>query len=198
MMTPSVPYSSARDKIRTGDLIAWKVEKIDSIFKFVLYLDHKIFKSEYSHVGIALKLEDRLFVVEATPPGLRIYPLSMCDAFYHLPIFDHDEESNRDVIESIKCEFFNTKLRSRITNELMKHIGKPYSLLDLVKSIFNIRRSEEDFYCSEFAAYIYNAVNYFQDEDAGFKPDTIVKAVLQNNKDSITYVTMDRGNLNGV
>ncbi len=59
-------YSEQRNKIKSGDVVAFNREGIVTMFT----------TSEYSHVGLVWKVSGRLFLIEAVAPYVRIMPLS--------------------------------------------------------------------------------------------------------------------------
>jgi hypothetical protein len=63
-------YNDARNKIKSGDLFLYQGQTF--MGKTV-----RVFTgSSYSHVGIALWVKDRLMVLEALPPKVRLIPVS--------------------------------------------------------------------------------------------------------------------------
>lgn len=172
----TVLYSKMRNEIKTGDLIAYDTEEIDSFFGFVLYLYQKILKAKYTHVGIAVCMGGRVFIVEATPPEVRLVPLAMCGNFYH-----------------IKTDMPATE-QSMMT-VLFSHLGKKYSLFDLVKSKIGFANNTSDLYCSELAGDFYNTFGYITDRKVGTTPDSIVEAVLGRSGSTPVKVVIDKGNL---
>lgn len=168
-------YSEVRDTIETGDLLIWKTNKIGSLIDLILYLYQKLLKAEYTHVGVAVVLGGRVMLVEATPPVVRLYPLSLLDDFYLLKT--------------------NVKYKNKHLDILFENLGKKYSLLDLIKSLFKLNNSNQHYYCSELASKFYNEIGLIANEDAGLTPDSIVKAVKEATSNDITFVKIDRGNL---
>ena len=167
-------YSKVRHEIKTGDLIAWKTTKITSFFTFILYLYQKILKAQYTHVGVAVREGDRIFVLEATPPVVRLFPLSLSGDFYHIPTkFDR---------KSTQLDF------------LLLTLGRKYSLLDLIRSSFKFGSDNADYYCSELCADYYNAIGHINNEWAGETPDAIVHEILKVNQNEPIFVKNDRGN----
>ena len=167
-------YSKVRHEIKTGDLIAWKTTKITSFFTFILYLYQKILKAQYTHVGVAVREGDRVFVLEATPPVVRLFPLSLSGDFYHIPTkFDR---------KSTQLDF------------LLLTLGRKYSLLDLIRSSFKFGSDNADYYCSELCADYYNAIGHINNEWAGETPDAIVHEILKVNQNEPIFVKNDRGN----
>ena len=172
-------YSKIRSDIRTGDLLAWKTTKITSFFSLVLFLYQKILKAKYTHVAIALRLGDRVFIVEATPSMTQMVPLSGCDEFYLL---------KAGVVENDK-----------VINTLLRDITKPYGLLDLFKAMVGIKGSRDDLYCSELVNNFYSDIGYIsEDLNIGFTPDTAVKYMTTRLNTEPTHVKVDTGAFDGV
>lgn len=167
-------YSKVRHDIKTGDLIAWKTTKITSFFTFVLYLYQKILGADFTHVGIAFREGDRLFVLEATPPAVRLHPLSLSGDFYHIPV-SYDQQSSQ-------------------IDYLLLTLGREYSIFDLLRSMFKLGNDNSDYYCSELCADFYNAVGYINNEWAGVTPDSLVNEVVKTSGTSPIFVKNDRGN----
>lgn len=171
-------YSKVRETIKTGDLLIWKTTKIKSLLDFILYLYQKIFKAEFTHVGIAVVLGNRTMIVEATPPVVRLYPVSLLDDFYLLKTDIEYKDKHLDI--------------------LFKYLGKKYSILDLINSLFKIANSRDNYYCSELASEFYNEIGLIDNENAGLTPDSIVKAVKEATGNPIVFVKNDRGNIDFV
>ena len=167
-------YSDIRGELQTGDLLAWKVTRVSSFFSFILFLYQKIFKVEFSHVGIVLKLEDRYFIVEATPPRVRIYPVSMSDDFYY-----------------IKTDIKKDK---KYVGVLLRHVGKRYSILDLVKGMFGMKSNDKSLYCSELAYGFYKEIGFITDESSWLTPQALVDKVVAITDNQPIFVSIDRGN----
>lgn len=174
----TVLYSKVRNELKTGDLVAWKVSKIGGFFDFILYLYHKIFGAEYVHVGTVYNTGDRVYVIEAIPPAVRIFPLSMRKDFYLI-------QTN---IESTPNRL----------NVQLEDVGKKYSLFDMVKGIFNLARSSDSYYCSEETAKYYKEIGYIDDEDYGQTPDTLVNHIIKKYGIIPVFVIIDKGNFNDI
>src|SRR5574344_1393360 len=145
--------------MKTGDLLAWDKVKINSFFDLVLYLYQKIFKAKFIHVGVVYTYGDRYFVVESTPPVVRIFPISMyLDDFYHIP-----------------CNIDITPRQKRL---LLYDLGKKYSIWDLIKSVLPLRKTSDEYYCSELAFKFYKDVGLLYREEDGDTPDDLVEAII--------------------
>lgn len=173
-------FSDVCDSIETGDLLCWRINRADSFFTLILLWYQKLFGVTYSHVAVALRLGDTIFAVEATHPRVRIMPLHMLGNFYLYRLGISFKRSN--------------------TTMLLRHLGKRYSLWDLLKNIMSISSSNDDFYCSELALEFYELIGFFSavidefDEDI-VTPDMLVKKVLEQSGASAEYVRIDKGNL---
>lgn len=168
-------YSETMDTIKTGDLVAWKHTKIGSFQGFILYLYGLLTKAEYKHVAVVVVYGDRRFVVEATPPVVRMYPLSCLTDFYLIRT--------------------NLTANKKYPGALFRHLGKPYSVLDFLKGLFGIKNSTDNYYCSELVAEFYNDIGLIDDIDAGHTPDTIVNCVVNTIRVNPEYIKLDKGNL---
>lgn len=169
-------YSEIRSKIKTGDLIATDEAPIDSFFGLVLSLYQKILGAKYTHVGVAVRMGGRVFVVEATPPEVRLVPISM---FGDFKLIQTEMKDN----ENAQLEF------------LFASLGKKYSIFDMLKGTLGITGDNSDYYCSELAGDFYNSFGYITDRKAGHSPDSIVEAVLEKAKVEPILVAIDKGNL---
>lgn len=116
--------------IKSGDLIAWTGTK-----GFYNKLIRLVTLSEYTHVGIAVIENGKLYVVEATRPVVRKVELSGRTPFHHIPM---------GVI-------VDTKLNS-ILNQF---IVKKYSIVQAMLSIFNIYINDDIWYCTELCYEFY-------------------------------------------
>lgn len=171
----SIKYSEIRDQIKTGDLLAWKTKKIGSLSDMVLYLYQKIFKVEYSHVGVVVVLGGRVFVIEATPPVVRLYPLSRKDDFYWVTCGLAEKQNYIEYL-------FNT-------------VGNSYSLLDLIKSCLHIKLNNSDFYCSELVGDFYKYAGLLDSDEYGQMPHILVNAVVSATNKQPVFVSIDKGNI---
>ena len=169
-------YSKINKDFKTGDLVIWDSESYSNFFEFVLFLYQKILGARYTHVGVVMVSGGRTYVVEATPPRVRIFPLRECEDFYIIPInMSQDPE--------------------KLENFLTEKVGFKYSLLDLAKSVLGIANSKKDYYCSELACDFYCHFGYIADRKAGFVPDTLINAVARVANKEPEKVIIDLGNL---
>jgi hypothetical protein len=80
-------YDAARGTIKSGDLLAWSHRGWRSWYDIQIQAVRFFTQSEFSHVGIAWVVGDRVLVIEAVTPKVRIYPLSKLGTFYHIAGF---------------------------------------------------------------------------------------------------------------
>lgn len=79
-------YGDIRKDIRSGDILGWSHRGWKSWRDIKIAIVRIWRKSEYSHVGTAWVVGNRVFVLEAVEPCARIYPLSKLGNFYWLPM----------------------------------------------------------------------------------------------------------------
>ena len=168
-------YSEIRPTIRTGDLLAWNITSPSDMGDLFLYSYQKIFNIKYSHVGIAAVLGGRLFVVEAIPPVVRLYPISRKSNFYLIP-----------------C---NIDEKPGYLEYLFNDLGKDYSLLDLFKTCIGLKASDKDFYCSELAGDFYKFVGLLDSEKYGKMPHILVDQVIKVTGKEPLLVVVDKGGI---
>ena len=178
----SLLYSEIRDSLKTGDLVSWDKARVNSIFGFILKLYQKILRPKSVHVGIVANIGGRIFVVEARPPCVRLYPLSLLENFYLVRTNVKEENTNLDF--------------------LFKEIGIPYKAWDVIKGvIFHADNDTKAIYCSELAKLYYVEIKYLDKdkyEDSGSSPDSILNAICEVSGNKPVYVEIDRSNLNAV
>ncbi len=75
-------YNDVRPTLKTGDLLAWTHDGIESWHDFEVQLVRVGTRSEFTHVGVAFVFAQRVFVIEAVGTGVRIFPLSRLLPFY--------------------------------------------------------------------------------------------------------------------
>lgn len=173
-------YSEVHDTINTGDLLAWRINRINSFFSFVLVMYQKLFKVSYSHTATAMRIGDMVFAVEATPPAVRLIPLQMLGNFYLYPAGINYKRSHGEV--------------------LLKHLAKSYSVLDMFKDMIGFQTDEESLYCAEQCHAFYTDIGYFakvvdMDEGDVISPDKVVEKVLAQNPSEPVYIRIDKGNV---
>lgn len=172
-------YSQVRPNIRSGDMIMQRVTTMSSFLDFLLILYQKFFKSKFSHVGVALVYGGRVFCLEATPPVVRLIPLSMIGDF--------------SIVHT------NLEWSEPSDGCALKYIGRDYSLTDFMRGILHLSTSPKELYCSELLARIYKDLGLVQDLEDGSRPDKIIEKVISVLKErgmnpEIIEVSIDRGN----
>lgn len=81
-------YVDARPLIKSGDIIALTHRRWSSWYDLQIQIVRIFTQSEYCHVGLVWELQDRLFVIEAVTPYVRIAELSAFAraGFYHIAV----------------------------------------------------------------------------------------------------------------
>lgn len=155
-MAEYVPY---RKHVRSGDLLAWSTSKTASLGDLMVKAIRVFTMSEYNHVGIAWRMGDRLMVIEAVPPEVRIYPLSKLTPFYHVDM-DIDWKSEYDDL-------------------LLDYVGLEYSTWQALISYFRKPDVDNKLQCVELALDFYK--NAGIELVCDYTPAGIVEACLERS-----------------
>lgn len=167
-------YSIYRDKIEDGDLLLWNINKIEVTSDIFLMLVQKTLNIEYSHAGVALRLNGRLFCLEAVNPYVRLIPLSMKDDF--------------GIIHT------NMNFTKNHAHYLFSKIGYPYNIIDVMKYALNIKTDTNSYYCTKLVGDFYYQAGIVDNEDAGATPKTLIDSVTASTGNPIIKVSNDRAN----
>ena len=167
-------YSQYRNNIQSGDLLMWETREMASYSDFLLILVQKILNTKYSHIGIAVVENNRVMVLQADIPEVELVPVSATDDFYHLPL--------------------GIEWKPEYTNFLYKELGKKYSVMDALKFFFRIKRDNTKWYCSELAAYFYDAIGYLTTEEKGVTPKELTDALIEVSGKQPVFVNIDKAN----
>lgn len=132
-----------REKIRSGDLLAWSQDpnKDSKFFRF-LPIVRFLTASEFGHVGIAYRREGILYVYEATIPKVKLRKIREDEVFYHCPVsFNWSDSAKAWLDDKIGCR---------------------YSIFDGVRAYFGITAKRDDrWQCAELSRdfYIENGIS---------------------------------------
>ncbi len=152
-------YSQEKNTIKNGDLLIWNNSPIINFFT----------RSTYSHVGLALWIGKRLFVLEADIPEVRLYPLSNKSSFY--------------IIKGVAPDW-----NDEVTDFALEFIGNRYSIFDAVRSLFMPLKVDGAWQCVEYAKFIYRKMGIELNDV--YLPREIVKEFLDKGFD-IDYINND-------
>lgn len=125
-------YPDIRSKIQSGDLLAWSHRGIQSWHDLKIWFVRLFTRSEYSHVGTAWCVGERVFVIEAVVPLVRIYPLSKLGSFYWLPMAA-PWKPETEVLA-------------------LDHVGESYSQIQAIYAPFGKPPADDRWECAELAA----------------------------------------------
>lgn len=129
-------YRTIRPYIKSGHLLAWshRAPFWRSWHDFKIAMVRFFTQSEYSHVGMAWVVGNRVLVIEAVTPLVRIYPLSKLGDFYHIPI--------------------NGRFGYEALSFALSRVGEPYSQLQAMASPFAELREDTKWECAELCIAI--------------------------------------------
>lgn len=160
-------YQDKRSEIRSGDLLAWSVSSLRGIDNVAPNVIRLFTRSEYNHVGIAWVVGDRVFVIEATPPMVRIFPLAKLVPFYHIPM--------------------EIEWKPDYENYLLSKVGDKYSIWQAIRSYFGKPDKDDRWQCAEFAASFYDLVKSGVVFDK-ITPAGVVEAILAQKDTSVERI----------
>ena len=158
-------YEQARPMIRSGDVLAWSHRGIHSWHDLKIWFVRMFTRSEYSHVGTAWVVGDRVFVIEAVMPKVRIYPLSKLGDFYWLQMGAYW----RKATETLALSF----------------VGDDYSQVQAMVSPFITPPKDDRWECAELVATVARQDSI--DLGAVYTPSEVVLAA-QKRGAPLTYV----------
>jgi ASC-1-like (ASCH) protein len=127
-------YTDIRREIKSGDILAFEHNSWKTIKDLEIQVVKWFTKSIYSHVGIAWVVGNRVLIIEAVQPLVRIYPLSKCTPFHWIPC--GSKYWNEHIEEATLC-----------------YVGEEYSKWEAIKAAFNKLKAgaSEKWECAELA-----------------------------------------------
>jgi len=161
-------YLEIRDNIKSGDLLIWSHRGIKNWHDFKVWCIKLFTQSQYTHVGMAWIVGDRVLVLEAVVPEVRIYPLSRLGNFYYIK---QDLNWNNEV-ESLA----------------LSYVGDKYSQLQAIESPYKTPPLDNKWECAELYATIARKMGL----ELGYvyTPEKIVEESIKLGK-SLIYVNQD-------
>lgn len=160
-------YDEIRDKIQSGDVIAFSHTGLASWGDFESQLVRVFTRSEYTHVAIAWPIGGRVLLIEAAVPKVRIYPLSHYKEFYWIPM--------------------DLPLSSAALEAGLDIIGQDYSKFEAIKALLSDPiNSNRKWQCAEVVKYILreNGTSLF----SSATPSNIVKELLSDFNKQLFHV----------
>jgi len=125
-------YKDIRKDIKSGDILAWSHRGWKSWYDIKIQFVRIFTRSEYSHVGTAWVIGDRVFVIEAVQPKVRIYPLSKLKDFYWIPM--------------------NAPWLDSTLEYALEAVGDNYSQAQALQAPFNEPKEDSLHQCAELTA----------------------------------------------
>lgn len=155
-------YADARERIKSGDLLAWTHTGWGSWTAIKMQIVRIFTRSEYSHVGIAWTVAGRVFVLEASTGGVRIYPLSEKPSFWWVSL---------------------PELRIGAEEYALSKVGERYSYWQAITGFLKTLKpgADRSWQCAEYALAVLreNGLNMGE----ATTPAKLMKALLTDNYD---------------
>ncbi len=147
-------YSDGRPAIRSGDVLAWSHRGWNTWYDIKLQLVRIWTRSEFSHLGIAWIVADRVFVLEAVASGVRLMPLSQLLPCYWIPRSKWGDSEERAALGLI---------------------GQPYSEWQAVLAgLKQLKRAaDSSWQCAEYVSYVLDFPLHW-----GLTPTGVVQGLL--------------------
>ena len=128
-------YADIRSQIKSGDVFGWthKSGWFSSWYDFKINFVRLWQRSKYSHVGIAITLAGRVFIIESVTGGIRLEPLSKFLPCDWAPFKELDEEG---------------------IERAMSVCGEPYSQIEAVLAAFDEDNPDShEWQCAKFVKW---------------------------------------------
>lgn len=160
-------YATFRPQIKSGDLLAWSTHQAKGFRRFVNNLIRVFTMSEFSHVGIAWVIGDRVFVIEAVSPTVRIFPLSKKVPFYHIDMGLNIDDDH--------------------VNYLLSRVGESYSILQAIQAYFGKPKEDKVWQCAELCTSFYRKSGLAIKNS--WTPSALVEAILSfDEQKQLTFI----------
>ena len=161
-------YAEARNKIQSGDILAWTHKKWGSWYDWQVQAVRVFTQSEYCHVAVAWVFGGRVFVLESVGAGVRIFPLS-----HELP-----------------CYWVQTGVTwtPEVEELALAQIGAPYSKFRAIKDFLGIKEEYKiphPWTCAEYTIYVEDALEFKLECDP--TPSKVMQSCLHKDK-TITLI----------
>lgn len=159
-------YSQYREKIQSGDLIATSGGGKGWVRKLELNIIQSFTQSQFDHIGIAYREGDRVFLIEATPPEVRIGPLSNQLPFYHIAM--------------------NIEWQEAYTKYLFAKLGQRYSSWQALVSYFRKPEKDKAWQCAELVNDFYKKIKV--SGNFGYTPVSVIDECLRVSESGLIKV----------
>ncbi|MDD4242703.1 MAG: hypothetical protein PHG08_00180 [Bacilli bacterium] len=162
-------YNDIRSKIKSGDVLAWTHKEWGSWYNLQIQAVRMFTRSEFSHVGIAWVVDERVFVIEAVVPKVRVYLLSDEVPCYWMPC---GESYWNEIVEKTS----------------LSYVGQKYSKWQAILAAINKLKCGVDakWECAELVNKILQNGNLLKEGEALSTPTSIIEKLLY--KDFPLYI----------
>ena len=132
-------YEDARPNIKSGHLIAFTHRSWTSFYDLKVQAVRFFTQSEYSHIGIAWVIDDRVFILESITGGVRIHALSDLVPFWHITT--------------------NAPWKPETQKFALSLVGKPYSQIGAIRAFIDKEpeRTLDRMWCSKLGQLVLEA-----------------------------------------
>lgn len=155
------------NKIKSGDLLIWSKDRHSLLSNIFLTIIRLFTLSDFAHVAIAVIENDKLCIVEATTPTIRLVEVKPDDEFYFIPM--------------------NVEWKLEYLDFLLNKLGLKYSFMDGVRAYFNKKLEDDNrWQCAELANAFYKLTG--SDYKNCFTPTKLVNGILTDKDKTLIKV----------
>lgn len=166
------------NKIKTGDLLVRARPVSPGISKFISQLVRFFSTSIYTHVGIVLREEDRLYVIESIYPKIQKIELCNVEDFFIV-------ETN-----------LSKKISEKEVNLLLNEVGKKLSVGHSLFSLLNILRGKKYWSCTRLTNYFYKDVMNLDIKETHVPIDLVTELLSINADNAQRFIKKETCNDN--
>lgn len=145
--------------LKNGDLLVWRKPSASSLTFPYLHLVRLLCMSDFGHVSIVWRFEERLRHVEATMPKTQVVPVPNDAELFAIPMgLDLEDAHMRDFFDPV--------------------IGLPYSIMDAARGLFGLTAtSDTSWQCAEQCLEFYRSLGL--PLQGAYTPSRLVREVMR-------------------
>jgi len=155
------------DEVQSGDVLAWSSNSKVSYLKLCEGIIRFFTMSEFCHVGVALRINDKLYVLEAVEPEVSLTDITDTNDFYCIPM--------------------NIMWTDGYEVLLKEHLGNTYSIMDAIRGYLGKPSTNNNrWQCAELVNDFYKKIGI--DLGNSYTPSKLIKEVMSVTGNSLVYI----------
>ena len=142
--------------VQTGDILTWKRDRRNKISDLLIRAIRFFTHGDYGHVAVAIRLDDYVFVIEASLPMVKLTLVNPDEEIYHIPMQRPMTRDTEDFMISI--------------------LGLPYGIMDALRAGLGLVSQKDDkWQCAELVKEYLRRMGFQVACDD--TPDSVVKNI---------------------